>query len=446
MSFQYQSSNEARQAACSTPSGKKEKVIVALTGYDKENGEYDTTCEAVRSLVTVISNKKGQLPAGYSTNENSTIDPYETSVEVVRDSEARQRDFTHLVVGKYTDKRTLRILYALARNVYIIKDDWIYDCICSDCWVDPMDHRLERYSSMICGGEPLRLFKNKLFCLLHSRKPENKILIDLIEIAGGRVTTDVFTEEKVNYYLVGDRDDLRDWLLAHMRNKSHDIVQAVIANAGTHMQLVTCKYIFNCLEEQNVRYALKREEESYSQIDMQELEAEITLALKDRRCMDAIMSRSKNITIKQEHDGQRCIKYSGETLMSPKRPAPSSSSSKTNISNEVFKNKKICVLKISDPTEQQQLVASIEAAQGCITGDVSTSERLHYFLVRNRDDFKAWLLEQEPDIIQHIKTVITNEKTQIVTAKVSFKSASFLCEFISTDSCTYCVLVYSLHA
>lgn len=142
------------------------------------------------------------------------------------------------------DRRTLRILFALAKGLPIIKEEWIYDCLCHGYWTNPLSFRLERYQQLDLTMN--HIFANRLFCVLQSTKPETSLLIELVEAAGGQTTTNLLSrgENKISFFVCGDREDLKEWLLEKKLKKqakeNREILQfQQLSLQGT--QIVTSK-------------------------------------------------------------------------------------------------------------------------------------------------------------------------------------------------------------
>lgn len=145
----------------------------------------------------------------------------------------------------------MRILFSLAKGIPIIKEEWIYDCLCHGYWTNPLSFRLERYLHLDLTMN--HIFSDRLFCVLHSTKPETSLLLQLLEAAGGRTTFNLFpgagsTGEKISFFVCGDREDLKEWLiqkkLKRQAQENREILQfQQLSMQGT--QIVTSKVSFS---------------------------------------------------------------------------------------------------------------------------------------------------------------------------------------------------------
>jgi hypothetical protein len=97
--------------------------------------------------------------------------------------------------------RTFRILFALARGLPIIKEEWIYDSLEKGYWLNPSDYRVERYNMIdLSLKNPLQDYT---FCVQRSSIPDTRDLITLITDAGGTVETDILSPEKIDFVVWG---------------------------------------------------------------------------------------------------------------------------------------------------------------------------------------------------------------------------------------------------
>jgi hypothetical protein len=92
-------------------------------------------------------------------------------------------------------------LFALARGLPIIKEEWIYDSLEKGYWLNPSDYRVERYSMIdLSLKNPLQDYT---FCVQRSSIPDTRDLITLITDAGGTVETDILSPEKIDFVVWG---------------------------------------------------------------------------------------------------------------------------------------------------------------------------------------------------------------------------------------------------
>lgn len=179
-------------------------------------------------------------------------------------------------------RRTLRILFALARGRSIVSEDWLYASLCETRWVDPSPHILPRFrcDADVDANAALGAFRGKTFCILHSSRPSPQVLSALVNAAGG-ATSDELLQHPVHdspkgrvCCVVGDSEDLRLWLRLQAADAADGAPRvSLLKELMAHgVQVVTCKFVFNCLEERSWRYALKKAGESLSAIDVATIE------------------------------------------------------------------------------------------------------------------------------------------------------------------------------
>lgn len=103
---------------------------------------------------------------------------------VIRSSEVSV-PFTHLIIGKDT-RRTLKVLFGLARGAWILSDAWILASLSSGRWLPERDFEVEVYR----GKEQrpsCQIFANLKFFVGSNVAPSRKTLQTLIQCAGGEV-------------------------------------------------------------------------------------------------------------------------------------------------------------------------------------------------------------------------------------------------------------------
>jgi hypothetical protein len=113
-------------------------------------------------------------------------------------------------------RRTLKIYLALARGIPVVTDKFVYASLCSGYWasVEQLRHPLYKHHTL---GERLQCMEGKTFCVIRSSFPSIRSMQTLIREVGGRIMIieDILTgkcKEFVDYYVVGNKKDLKDWL------------------------------------------------------------------------------------------------------------------------------------------------------------------------------------------------------------------------------------------
>jgi hypothetical protein len=133
----------------------------------------------------------------------------------------------HACLVAYTDiRRTLRTIFALARELTITTEQWVYESLSREAWADPLLFPHPRYSSsrssssssIIVGRRAL--LQDSMVCVLTYRDPASELLEELVTALGGRHTDDIMDEE-IRWVLFGDGDDARTWFQRKRRQKQH---------------------------------------------------------------------------------------------------------------------------------------------------------------------------------------------------------------------------------
>jgi hypothetical protein len=117
-------------------------------------------------------------------------------------------------------------------------------------WAAVKAHRHPRYASLPL--RPNRCFANMRCGILRCQKPPVSDLTRLIEMAGGAVVSfdpeearcDAQQMEKVDYFVVGDKDDVFEWMLKTRDSETPSAarsIRALVATAGRDAPLVTSK-------------------------------------------------------------------------------------------------------------------------------------------------------------------------------------------------------------
>lgn len=85
-------------------------------------------------------------------------------------------------------RRSLRVLFAMVRGLWILTEEWIYDSLCKGSWSDPAPYRHPRFGRHAADGEPCKIFAGKSFLICHSADPSPALMRELIDLAGGEVS------------------------------------------------------------------------------------------------------------------------------------------------------------------------------------------------------------------------------------------------------------------
>jgi hypothetical protein len=295
--------------------------VLALSGFDKADGEHASTLRMLKDLKQSIA-AAGAVAGGRKQSRAAAV-----AVEIVEDDDDVAADFACLVVPRdcqtygppaasacaahvcsvliavsVTCRRTLRILFALARGRSVVSEDWLYASLCETRWVDPAPHVLPRFrcDADVDANAALGAFRGKTFCVLHSSRPAPQVLRALVAAAGGATSDELLqhpahdTPKGRVCCVVGDSEDLRLWLRRQAADATDGASRvSLLKELMAHgVQVVTCKFVFNCLEERCWRYALKKAGESLSPVDVANIEDAVRAELAaSRRRSDKAAAR-----------------------------------------------------------------------------------------------------------------------------------------------------------
>ena len=92
-----------------------------------------------------------------------------------------------------TYRRTLRSLFALARGISILTEDWVYESVSKEEWANVRDFVNPKFNQNTknLNNHNREVFRNKSICVLESTNPPSDVLIHLIQAAGGQVTSEI---------------------------------------------------------------------------------------------------------------------------------------------------------------------------------------------------------------------------------------------------------------
>eukprot|EP01033_Poteriospumella_lacustris_P013999 gene13999-10002_t len=270
--------------------------VLALSGFDKADGEHASTLRMLKDLKQSIA-AAGAVAGGRKQSRAAAV-----AVEIVEDDDDVAADFACLVVPRDCQTRTLRILFALARGRSVVSEDWLYASLCETRWVDPAPHVLPRFrcDADVDANAALGAFRGKTFCVLHSSRPAPQVLRALVAAAGGATSDELLqhpahdTPKGRVCCVVGDSEDLRLWLRRQAADATDGASRvSLLKELMAHgVQVVTCKFVFNCLEERCWRYALKKAGESLSPVDVANIEDAVRAELAaSRRRSDKAAAR-----------------------------------------------------------------------------------------------------------------------------------------------------------
>ena len=90
----------------------------------------------------------------------------------------------------YILRRSLRILFALARGTPIVTEEWFYSCLSRQEWVDPKPflHPHYKKQQLQQGLKSQRTFLKLKFYIGLSKNPNHAILTSLLKESGGIIS------------------------------------------------------------------------------------------------------------------------------------------------------------------------------------------------------------------------------------------------------------------
>uniref|UniRef100_M4BLB6 BRCT domain-containing protein n=1 Tax=Hyaloperonospora arabidopsidis (strain Emoy2) TaxID=559515 RepID=M4BLB6_HYAAE len=96
---------------------------------------------------------------------------------------------THLIVGKGA-KRTIKVLFAIARGAWIVSEDWAFSSLEQERWLPEEDFELTMFANKYSREHPesRQKFKGMKFFVGPNVEPSREVLQSLIQVAGGEVS------------------------------------------------------------------------------------------------------------------------------------------------------------------------------------------------------------------------------------------------------------------
>jgi len=242
---------------------KCSNIAVAVSGFDNtvNDGEKETLQYILQEfLATINTSKKSSkdyTKACYIDNQNSKVDAY----------------CSHIIAHSSSNKRSLRILFALANGSPIVTESWLYSCIEKSHWVPvTSEYRHSRYNKHKIDGQKLLLFNNSTIFIGESINPTVAVLEKLIKLIGGCVTKSI---DDADYVVFSDSNVAANWLHSNALDgrKLYNKQGCLVVNT---------KYIFDCIESNKVLSADNKEykvELDFSEFEVL-VESEVTVGKK----------------------------------------------------------------------------------------------------------------------------------------------------------------------
>ena len=231
---------------------RNNNIAVAVSGFDNSinDGEKETLQYILQEFLATINTSKksdkGYVKASYIDNQNSKVDAY----------------CSHIIAHSSSSKRSLRILFALANGSPIVTESWLYSCIEKAQWLPvSSEYRHARYKQHRADGQRLSLFENCCIFIGESINPTVSVLEKLIKLIGGSVTRSI---DDAKYVLFSDSKVAANWLKCNALDSRK-------LRGNKECLVVNTKYIFDCIESNEVLNTNNREYEV--ELDFSEYDA-----------------------------------------------------------------------------------------------------------------------------------------------------------------------------
>jgi hypothetical protein len=207
-------------------------VVVAVSGFGHEGPDIVNTLNDMQSMIKVggedeaSSSSSSGSSSSSSSRSNSRKNNSSTSKETSAEAITNYSDeldwsqgieirlsghddyFTHVIAG--SNKRTLRVLFAIARGMWVLNQDWIFQSLSLENWAKPLSaYRHPHFSKHKTEGVPLPIFTKKYFFVCTCSNPDINVMKSLIETAGGGMA---FTMYNADYIVFGNAQDGAQWI------------------------------------------------------------------------------------------------------------------------------------------------------------------------------------------------------------------------------------------
>jgi hypothetical protein len=108
-------------------------------------------------------------------------------------------------------RRSLRVLFAIARGIPIVTESWVYACIENNNWVSldttHKEYRHSRFNQLPLGSN-LSIFNDFSFYVGYSSDPKKEVVHNLIEFVGGSIADRIVDAD---YLVFGNKSDSSTW-------------------------------------------------------------------------------------------------------------------------------------------------------------------------------------------------------------------------------------------
>lgn len=176
----------ASQSSISTPQPRRSTQSLGTPASSQKKSQTNKRC--VVGITGVDSEARGVLECAVHA-----IDANVSSIEGHRKTRVvKSLDYasgvTHLVVAKNT-KRTIKVLFAIARGAWIVSEEWVLKSLDNERWLPEVDFEVDMYANKYSRTHPeaRQIFKGIKFFVGANVDPSRETLQSLIQCAGGEV-------------------------------------------------------------------------------------------------------------------------------------------------------------------------------------------------------------------------------------------------------------------
>ncbi|GLD92081.1 hypothetical protein PINS_up000614 [Pythium insidiosum] len=127
---------------------------------------------------------------------DTTVDSHMTSKEDISQS-THQSLITTAPIGAATaatdTKRTIKVLFALARGAWIVSDRWIFDSLEQEQWLLEEKYELQSFLPRSAREDPeaRQVFKSMKFFVGANVEPSREVVISLLQCSGGEIVNQI---------------------------------------------------------------------------------------------------------------------------------------------------------------------------------------------------------------------------------------------------------------
>lgn len=142
----------------------------------------------VIAITGVSAEARGVLQCAiHAIDANMSNDPGHRKARVVK-SVDYTAGLTHLVMGKDA-RRTIKVLFAIARGAWIVSEDWVFSSLEQERWLREENYELTMFANKYAREHPecRQIFKGMKVHVGSNVDPSREVLQSLVQVAGGEV-------------------------------------------------------------------------------------------------------------------------------------------------------------------------------------------------------------------------------------------------------------------